>query len=571
MVFSRQLRAVVREAYLRAAQAEGWHEEPPEFAIERPKDPKMGDYATNIAMQLARPLRRPPREIAERIAREIEAGEDFTPPEIAGTGFLNFRLTRAFHPRILGALQEDARAYLSSDMGKGERILLEFISANPTGPLNVVSARAAAVGDTLGRLLRITGHEVLTEYYVNDAGTQIDNFALSILVRMELPGGPTEIPEDGYHGEYVKDLAARFKAQAPSGFSSMAREQQVAVLRAWALAEIGRMRLATLEAYGVRFDNFFSEADFRAGSGVEETMAELGRRGILHDKPPGERVAALAQHPWAIPLLEDRDGARWLRTDLLGDDKDRVIVRSDGNYTYFAPDIGYHHGKYGRGYTRVIDLLGPDHHGYVARMRAAMEALGHDPGSFTVLLVQWVRFMRGGTPQNMSKRAGELVTIDELLSDIGRDAARYFFLMRSHDTPLDFDLELAKQESSENPVFYVQYAHARIASIRRQAAAESQGVQPDFSLLSSEEELEILRRLGQLPEELEEAARALEPHRIPRIATELAQAFHSFYNRHRVLGVEPSLSAARLALVAAVGSAIRELLTLLGVDSPERM
>jgi arginyl-tRNA synthetase len=571
VAFSRQLREIVQAAYLRAAQAEGWPMEPPEFAIERPKDPKMGDYATNIAMQLARPLRRPPRELAERIAREMETGEDFTAPEIAGAGFLNFRLTGAFHPRILAALKEDAQAYLQSDMGKGERILLEFISANPTGPLNVVSARAAAVGDTLGRLLRLTGHDVLTEYYVNDAGSQIDNFALSILVRMELPGGPREIPEDGYRGDYVKDLADVFKAQAPSGFAGMERAQQISVLKEWALREIGRMRLATLEAYGVHFDNFFSEAAFRAGSGVEDTLAELATRGVLPEKPPGARVVEREVHPEATPLLEDKDGARWLRTDLLGDDKDRVVVRSDGNYTYFTPDIGYHHGKYLRGYTRVIDLLGPDHHGYVARMRAAMEALGHEPESFKVLLVQWVRFMQGGVPQNMSKRAGELVTIDELLQDIGRDAARYFFLMRSHDTPLDFDLKLAKEESSDNPVFYVQYAHARISSIRRQAAAEAEGAKPDFSLLSSLEELEILRRLGQLPEEIEEAARALEPHRIPRIATELAQAFHSFYNKHRVLGVEPALSAARLALVAAVGSAIRELLTLLGVDAPERM
>ena len=569
MGFSRQLRALVQEAYLRAARAEGWPQEPPDFAVERPKDTKMGDYATNIALQLARPLRRAPRQIAERIAQEVESGGDFTAPEVAGAGFLNFRLTPAFHPRVLRALREGARDYLSSDIGHGERVLLEFVSANPTGPLNVVSARAAAVGDTLGRLLRLTGHEVFTEYYVNDAGSQVENLALSILVRMELEGGPREIPEDGYHGQYVKDLADRFLQQAPAGFTFMQEAQQVALLKAWALAEMGRMRLATLEAYGVHFDNFFSEAAFRAGSGVEELLSVFARRGILEGKDPGERVVERSKYPDAVPLLEDRDGARWLRTDLLGDDKDRVLVRSDGNYTYFLPDIGYHESKYRRGYTRVIDLLGPDHHGYVARMRAAMEALGHDPGSFHVLLVQWVRFLRGGVPQNMSKRAGEIVTIDELLSDVGRDAARYFFLMRSHDTPLDFDLQLAQEESSENPVYYVQYAHARIASIRRQAGEIAAA--PDYALLLAPEEIELLRRLGQLPEEIEEAAKALEPHRLPRIATELAQAFHSFYNKNRVLGVDPPLSAARLALVEAVGAALRELLGLLGVDAPERM
>ncbi|MDA8344241.1 MAG: arginine--tRNA ligase [Thermaerobacter sp.] len=576
MGFSRQLRGIVEDAYLRAAQAEGWPGDVPDFAVERPKDTKMGDYATNIALQLARPLRRAPREIAERIAREVHAGEDFAAAEVAGAGFLNFRLTQAFHPRVLRALQDDSQGYLSSDIGRGERILLEFVSANPTGPLNVVSARAAAIGDTLGRLLRLTGHDVFTEYYVNDAGSQVENLALSILVRMQLPDGPREIPEDGYHGEYVTDLAKRFLSQAPASFSGMPREQQLSLLKAWAMAEMGRMRLATLEAYGVHFDNFFSEAAFRAGSGVDELLATFARRGILEGKEPGRRVVERAQHEEATPLLEDRDGARWLRTDLLGDDKDRVLVRSDGNYTYFLPDIGYHHGKYQRGYTRVIDLLGPDHHGYVARMRAAMEALGHAPESFQVLIVQWVRFLRGGVPQNMSKRAGETVTIDELLSDVGRDAARYFFLMRSHDTPLDFDLQLAQEESSENPVYYVQYAHARIASIRRQAGGEAStgglsSAGADFSLLTAPEEVEILRRLGQLPEEIEEAAKALEPHRIPRMATELAQAFHSFYNKNRVLGVDPPLSAARLALAVAVGSALRELLTLLGVDAPDRM
>lgn len=548
MDFEGTLRTEIALAYTRAAKAEGWPGEIPLFAIDHPKDHAMGDYACNIALQLARPLRRAPREIAERLAAALELPEDFLTPEVAGQGFINFRLSRAFYGRLATTLLADPGAYLSPDIGHGERILLEYVSANPTGPLNLVSARAAAIGDTLGRLLRRTGHDVYTEFYVNDAGRQVENLALSILARMEeLMGREAELPEDGYKGAYVIDMAQGFLEVKPQGFDALDAAQRMAAVRDWALREVSQMRRRTLEAFSVHFDNFFSEAQFRATGEVERTIAMLEQGG----------------HTYRA------DGALWLRTTEFGDDKDRVIVKSDGEPTYFAPDIAYHHGKYLRGYTRVVDLLGPDHHGYVARMRAAMQALSHPPQSFHVTIVQWVRFLEDGELRNMSKRAGGLVTIDQLLEDVGRDAARYFFLMRSTDTPLDFDLQLAQEESSENPVYYVQYAHARISSILRQAGEVQ--AQPDYGLLGSPEEDAIMRRLANLPGEIADAARALEPHRLTRLAAELAQDFHGFYNRNRVLGVEPALSASRLSLIRCVQSAIREILDILGVSSPERM
>lgn len=548
MHFADTIRQRLEAAYQRSAEREGWPGEPPQFSVERPKDRTLGDYASNIALQLARPLRRAPRQIAEALVRNLELPEDFLGAEIAGQGFINFRLSRAFYGRLAETLRKDPGAYLSPDIGQGERVLLEFVSANPTGPLNIVSARAAAVGDTLGRLLRRTGHDVYTEFYVNDAGKQVENLALSILARMaELEGQPAEIPEDGYHGGYVIDMAREFSAALPEGWAVMDEHSRIASVRRWALSRVDEMRSRTLEAFGVHFDNFFSEAAYRQSGEVERTVSALERGG----------------HTYRA------DGALWLRTSAFADDKDRVIVKSDGELTYFTPDIAYHESKYGRGYRRVVDLLGPDHHGYVARMRAAMEALGHDPETFQVIIVQWVRFMQGGEAQNMSKRAGGLVTIDELLEDVGRDAARFFFLMRSTDTPLDFDLKLATEESSENPVYYVQYAHARIASILRQAGED--GVEPDYGLLGSPEEDAIMCRLADLPDEVADAARALEPHRLTRIATELAQDFHGFYNRNRVLGVEPRLSAARLRLIQCVQAALREILDVLGVSAPDRM
>ncbi len=545
-MFSKELRLAVEAAYRQAAAEAGWTAPAPAFAIERPKEQKLGDYAANIALVAAKPLRSAPRQVAERILGHLQLPPDFASVEIAGPGFLNFRLSRAFYPRVIDALLQDPRAFLATDCDGGERILLEFVSANPTGPLNVVSARAAAVGDTLGRLLRLAGHDVLTEFYVNDAGRQVEMLARSILARREeILGRPCEIPEDGYHGAYVVDFAKGFQAEEPGDFESLPEERRVDMIKAWALKQMEQMRLRTLERYGVHFENFFSEKSFRDSGGTEEVV------GMLHG------------HTY------EAEGALWLKTTDFGDDKDRVLRKSDGEFTYFAPDIGYHESKYSRGYERAIDLLGPDHHGYVARMRAAMEALGHDPKSFEVLLVQWVRFLRHGEVQSMSKRAGEILTIDELLDDVGTDAARFLFLMRSHDTPLDFDLALAKEESSENPVYYVQYAHARIASILRQAGDVTAA--PDYALLTSSEEEDLLRRLGQLPEEIRDAAAHREPHRLTRLAMELAQAFHSFYNRNRVLGVEPSLSASRLGLARATQAAIGQLLGLLGVSAPERM
>jgi arginyl-tRNA synthetase len=541
------LRSFVRDL-IEIARKEAYPDTPsPAYAVMVPKEEGHGAFASNVAMQLAGTLRRPPREIAEALRSRIPHHAFLERVEVAGPGFLNFFLSPRFGPKVLERVLQAGDAYGTVDVGRGERVLLEFVSANPTGPLNVVSARAAAVGDSLARLLRRAGYTVHTEFYINDAGGQIERLGESVEARMlELLGRPFELPEEGYRGPYVVDVARQALAAFGEGILSAPREERVARLADFAMRQFRQRE--DLEAYGVTFDRWFSERrDLHEAGKVERALGLLKERGEL------------------LP----EDGALVLPTTRYGDDKDRVVVRSDGRPTYFAADIAYHLDKFERGFDTLIDLLGPDHHGYIARLKAAVAALGHPPERLEILLIQWVRLLRGGEAVSMSKRAGDFVTLAELVEEVGRDAARFFFLLRSHESPLDFDLDLAVQESNENPVFYVQYAHARIASILRQA--EGVEGEADFSRLVEPEELLLLRKLDAFEEEVADAAEAREPHRIARYALDLAALFHGFYTRHRVLNVDPPLSVARLALVGAVAQVLRSALDILGVSAPERM
>jgi len=542
------LRAFVRDLVGMAVGEAFPGTEVPPFVVEVPREEGHGDLAANVALQMSRVLRRPPREIAEAIVRKIPAHAYLEKVEVAGPGFINVFFSPEVGPKILERVLTAGPHYGEADVGKGRRVLLEFVSANPTGPLNVVSARAAAVGDSLARLLRRVGFEVHTEYYVNDAGLQITRLGESVEARLfELLGLPFSFPEEGYRGPYVADVAKEALATfGREALLALSHEERVKRLSEFAM---GRFRPEDdLRRYGVVFDRWFSERrDLHEAGKVARALSLLEEKGVLTTE----------------------EGARVLPTTRWGDDKDRVVVRSDGRPTYFAADIAYHLDKFERGYDILIDLLGPDHHGYIARLKAAVAALGYDPARLEILLVQWVRLVRGGEVVSMSKREGAFVTLSELVEEVGKDAARFFFLLRSHESPLDFDLELAVKETNENPVFYVQYAHARIASILRNA--EGVVAAADFQRLREPEERALLLKLDAFEDEVVEAALAREPHRIARFALELASLFHAFYNRHRVLNVDPPLSAARLALVGAVQEVLRSALGILGVEAPERM
>ncbi len=538
--------------------------QPPECAWEPPRQPDHGDYATNIAMVLARETRRPPRQVAELIARNLPDLPEIARVEVAGPGFLNVFLSpvwcAAQVPRILG---EGAR-YGRGAARHGERVRVEFVSANPTGPLVIVNARAAAVGDALVRLLRHQGASVTAEYYINDAGTQAEALARSFRARVrelvkerhpDLPALDTTLPENGYPGEYLLDLARRYLDEG--GPVAVPGEPETAELERLGRYAVDRMvdeQRRVLREYGVVFDAWSSEQrDVRDAGLPERAIEELTKRDLTYEG----------------------DDALWFRSTLFGDDKDRVLRRSNGELTYFAVDIAYHHAVKFAAADRLITLLGPDHHGHVGRIRAAMQALGHQPEALEVLIVQLVTLLRDGQPVRMSKRRGEFVLMEELLEEVGRDAARFTFLTRRHDSPLDFDLAVAARQSTDNPVYYVQYAHARIRSIARQAAEQGLTIPAwdaiDTGVLTLPEEQAIIKRLLQFPEVTAAAARALEPHRVAYWLQELAGLFHPYYRAHRVLQADQTLALGRFALCAAVGQVVANGLDLLGVSAPETM
>ena len=546
----------------------------PDCAWEVPRQAEHGDYATNAAMTLARAARRLPRQIAEAIVRHFPAMPEVDRLEIAGPGFVNVFLASGWVARALGGILDTGERYGRGDELAGQRVRLEFVSANPTGPLVIVNARAAAIGDSLARLLRARGARVVTEFYVNDAGTQFEALARSFEARVRQAAGESvALPEKGYPGEYLIDLAGEYvqehKLDGPEALEAHLRmletegvgstgQRATERIGRWAVARMLEGQRRVLADYGVTFDVWTSEQhDVRDKGLADRMLAELTARGLAYEQ----------------------DGALWFRSTEVGeeaaDDKDRVLRRRSGEATYFGVDVAYHHWVKFAEADRLINLLGPDHHGYVARIRAAMQALGHPPEAFEVLLVQLVTLLRDGQPVRMSKRRGEFVLMEELLEEVGRDAARFTFLTRRHDSPLEFDLAVATRRSSDNPVYYVQYAHARIHSIARQAAEQRIAIPAwgavDLTVLSEPEEQTLIKRLLHFPEIVRGAARALEPHRIAFWLQELAGAFHPYYKTHRVIQDDHRLMLARLALCAAVGRVIANGLDLLGVAAPETM
>jgi arginyl-tRNA synthetase len=518
------------------------------LVLEQPPDPQMGDRSCTVALALAKALKRPPRQLANEILSAFPKDDPLIGRvEIAGAGYLNFFWSLDAYRVTLQQILTEGEGFGSSEIGAGEKRLFEFVSANPTGPMNVVSARAAAVGDSLVRLGKKTGFEANSEYYVNDAGKQIEMLGLSVQARIkQIQGLAAEIPEGGYHGGYVKDLAAQAIAKYPGDpVGASARE-----MGRWTAQRIVEKQKSALDAYGVHFDRWFYESELHESNRPEETLEKLKQAGHIYEK----------------------ESALFFRTSQFGDDEDRVVITSDGRPTYFLPDIAYHLDKAERGYAKVIDLWGPDHHGHVQRMLAAMQALGFPDDFLEVLIVQQVNLLRSGQPVKMSKRTGEIVTLEELVEEVGSDATKQIFLSRRWSSHLDFDIEAAKDRSEKSPVFYVQYAHARISSIFRKAGAYQVIQDGDYKKLGAVEERDLLRALSLFPDEVEASALQMAPHRLNAYLSELATIFHKFYHECRVLNEDDApLTRARLALCRAVQITLKEGLRLLGMSAPEQM
>jgi arginyl-tRNA synthetase len=528
----------------------------PPLLLEPPKQREFGDLATNVAMLWAQRAKKPPRVIAEMILKNIEDPHGLLArKEIAGPGFLNFTFSSQFYYQRLREFAEEKEGNL--DIGRGRKVQVEFASVNPTGPLHVGHGRVAVIGDVLARLHEAVGFDVEREYYVNDAGKQMENLGRSLYARyQELLGMPYEFPVDGYPGDYVKELAEAVNGENGSKFAAVSQDAAIEFFTRYGGDALLQTIKNQLEEFGIHFDSFFSEKALRERNEVVETIELLRSRGLIYAQ----------------------DGAEWFRSTEFGDEKDRTVIKSDGELTYFASDIAYHRNKFQRRFNKLINVWGADHHGYVPRLKAAMQGLGYDPSILQVVLVQMVQLTRGGEPVRMGKRTGEFVSLEEVLQEVGRDAARFFFLMRKSDSHLDFDLELAKRQSSDNPVFYVQYAHARVSSILEQA--RKSGILADvvrgdrpvaLERLKLVEELELIRQMVQFNDVLEDSVRELEPHRMVFYLLELAGEFHRYYNRFRVISDDRGLSHARLYLAQNVQKTIRRGLEILGVEAPTKM
>jgi len=529
----------------------------PFIEIDITKDAAFGDYASNIAMILASRVKgkMPPRKIAEVIRGRIQDNHGMLAKvEVAGPGFMNFFLREDMWSTLLSEVDKLGDRYGSSDYGKGNNAHVEFVSANPTGPLHIGHARGAVVGDVIANIAGASGFSVFREYYINDAGNQMNNLGKSVLYRyLELLGEDVEFPENCYQGDYIKELAGEIIDRNGDIYRSQNQEETVRIFTDYAAGAILEGIKEDLRAFGVVFDNYFSERSLYKDDRVAMLLKELEEKRVVYSD--GETL--------------------WFKTTDFGDEKDRVVVRRNGEPTYFAADIAYHHDKYIRGFDTIIDVWGADHHGYIPRMSACIEALGHDRNSLKIVLIQLVSLLRDGMPVPMSTRAGEFVTMKEVVDEVGRDAARYNFLMRRSDSHLDFDLELAKKQSNENPVYYVQYAHARICSIVRNAGEKGYAIpaygEVDLRCLKLPEEVNLIKSIIRFPEVVEGAAIALEPHRVTFYLNDLAALFHSYYNKHRVLSDDESLSKARLFLVKTILTVVRNALGMLGVSAPERM
>jgi len=553
-----KLTARIEKALLAAKDAgELSFEELPEIALEPPKNKAFGDFTTNVAMALAGETKMSARDVAVKVVSRLgDADGLIERADIAGAGFINFCLKPDWLYDIVRRIGAEAERYGASDIGKGAKVQVEYVSANPNGPITVAHGRGASIGDVIANLLEAIGYDVTRETYINDApnSTQMQNFGKSVHARyMQALGHDYPMPEDGYLGEYVTDIAKDIVAEYGDKWLSTPEDERVVIFTKLAEDDMLKVQKANLAQFGVKFDVWFSEATLHESSKVEKAIEALRERGYAYEKA----------------------GAVWLKSTEFGDDKDRALVRSNGQPTYIAADAAYHLDKFNRGFEQVIDCWGPDHHGYIARTKAAVAALGYDPDKLEIIIFQAVRLVSGGEIVMMSKRAGDVVLLSDLLDEVGTDAARFFFLTRSADSTLDFDLELAKARSSDNPVYYVQYAHARICSILRKA--QESGVRvpsaadADLTVLAEEPEVDLIKKLAEFPELVAEAGLAREPHRLTRYAQDLAAIFHKFYTECRVVGDEECLTAARLVLVDSTRIVLANTLRLLGISAPEKM
>ncbi len=544
------LKEVLRNAIISLGFVEDYKVE--QIVIEIPKDKAHGDYSSNIAMQLTKVLRRNPREIATQIigAIDLEAG-NIDHVEIAGPGFINLFLKKDAMTSIIKEVLEEDEHYGESNFGKGVKYNVEFVSANPTGDLHLGHAKGAAVGDCICRIMKAAGYDVTREYYINDAGNQITNLALSLYARyMQALGYEKELPEDGYHGKDIVEIAKKIVETEGDKYLKCDEKEAISYFRNLGTQHELEKIKDILKEYRVSFDVWFSETSLYEGNKVVPTIEKLKEKGYTYEA----------------------EGALWFRSTDFGDDKDRVLIKSDGSYTYLTPDIAYHLNKLNRGYEYLVDLLGADHHGYIARMKAAIQALGYNSDQLNIDIMQMVRMVENGEVVKMSKRTGNAVTIKDLIEDIGVDAARYFFVSKAASSPFDFDLGLAKSKSNENPVYYAQYAHARMCSIFAQAKNANIEVASGYGLLTHEKEIELVKHINEFRNEVAESAKARTPHKIANYIQRLAQLFHSFYNDCHVIDANNvELSAQRLALVKASQITLRNALNLLGVSAPEKM
>jgi arginyl-tRNA synthetase len=527
----------------------------PSVEIEEPKIETHGDFATNFAMLSAKLQKMAPRHIAQAIVDHIDDSQGLLDRvAIAGPGFVNFFVKPEAWAPLVDQVLEQSRTYGASNVGKGQRVQVEFVSANPTGPLHVGHGRGAAVGDSVANILSFCGFQVQREYYINDSGRQIQTLGRSVLLRCkELMGQQIDYPQECYQGDYIKAFARHLiEAKGESFFTGDEAAAIAFCARTCADAIIAGIR-EDLEAFGVTFENWFSEQTLYDSHQVEQTLEDLKAREMVYRQ----------------------DGAWWFRSSAYGDEKDRVVVRQNGQTTYFASDIAYHQNKYQRRFSKVIDVWGADHHGYIPRMKAAVQASGKNPDQFDVILVQLVNLLRDGQPVAMSTRAGEFETLKDVVAEVGKDAARFIFLTRDYESPLDFDLEVAKQKTNDNPVYYVQYVHARIASILRKADGRGAGqaaMPPNgHRLLIAPEEIQLIKAVGRYGEVVRGSAENLAPHRVTYYLMNLSSLFHTYYNKHRVLSDDLNLTRARLCLIMAVQTVIRNGLTLLGVSAPDTM
>ncbi|ARW08690.1 arginine--tRNA ligase [Bacillus atrophaeus] len=556
MNIAEQMKDVLKEEIKAAVLKAGLAEESqiPNVILETPKDKTHGDYSTNMAMQLARIAKKAPRQIAEDIVASFDKGKaSIEKLDIAGPGFINFYMDNQYLTKLIPSVLEAGEAYGETNIGNGERIQVEFVSANPTGDLHLGHARGAAVGDSLCNVLAKAGYDVSREYYINDAGNQINNLALSVEVRyFEALGLEKEMPEDGYRGEDIIAIGKRLAEEYGDRFVKEEESERQKFFREYGLKyELEKLRI-DLENFRVPFNVWYSETSLYENGKIDKALEALRKQGHVYEE----------------------DGATWFRSTTFGDDKDRVLIKKDGTYTYLLPDIAYHKDKLDRGFDKLINVWGADHHGYIPRMKAAIEALGYQKGTLEVEIIQLVHLYKNGEKMKMSKRTGKAVTMRDLIEEVGLDAVRYFFAMRSADTHMDFDLDLAVSTSNDNPVYYAQYAHARICSMLRQG--EEQGLTPasdlDFSAVNSEKEYDLLKTIGGFPEAVAEAAEKRIPHRVTNYIYDLASSLHSFYNAEKVIDPEnEEKSRARLALMKATQITLNNALQLIGVSAPEKM